>query len=67
MQIVVNGAPRETSARCVAELVVEVLAGVSADGVAVAVRDDVVRRSEWPTRVLSEGDRIEIIRAVGGG
>lgn len=67
MRFVVNGSERESAARFVAELVAEVLSGKSADGVAVAVQDVVVRRAEWPTRLLVEGDRIEIIRAVGGG
>jgi sulfur carrier protein ThiS len=26
-----------------------------------------LRRDEWPGRVLSEGDRLEIIRIVAGG
>ena len=67
MRIVVNGAERETEARSVSQLVVEVLEGRSPDGVAVALQDVVVRRSEWATHGLAEGDRVEIIRAVGGG
>jgi sulfur carrier protein len=65
--LVVNGEqrlyPDEVSLR-------EVLgdAGVTGSrGVAVAINGDVVLRSEWDTRTLSENDRVEILRAVGGG
>lgn len=36
-------------------------------GVAVAVNGAVVPRSTWPTTVLHEGDRIELLRASQGG
>ncbi len=36
-------------------------------GVAVAVGDRVVRRSEWPAFGLADGDRIEVITAAQGG
>jgi thiamine biosynthesis protein ThiS len=35
--------------------------------VAVAVNGEVVPRDTWATRTVSEGDAIEIVRAVGGG
>jgi sulfur carrier protein len=36
-------------------------------GIAVAKNDRVVRRSDFQEERISEGDRIEIIRAVAGG
>lgn len=36
-------------------------------GVAVAVNGRIVRRQEWVTRVLEEGDRVEVVHAVQGG
>jgi len=38
-----------------------------AAGIAVAVDAEVARRAEWPTRTLTEGARVEIVRAVQGG
>ena len=38
-----------------------------ARGVAVAVDAEVVPRGEWPARELSEGARVEILRAIQGG
>ncbi|MDQ2872748.1 MAG: sulfur carrier protein ThiS [Candidatus Eremiobacteraeota bacterium] len=36
-------------------------------GIAVALNDRVVRRFEFVSQVLADGDRIEIIKAVAGG
>ncbi len=36
-------------------------------GIAVALNDDVVSKSEWASRKLEDGARIEIVRAVQGG
>lgn len=35
--------------------------------VAVAVNGEVVRRTDWPAATITEGDAVEIVRAVGGG
>jgi len=44
-------------------------AGIASDakGVAAALNDSVVPRSEWKTTPVRDGDRIEIVRAVQGG
>ena len=36
-------------------------------GVAVAVNLDVVRREEFDSTTLQDGDRVDIVTAVGGG
>lgn len=41
--------------------------GVPAAGIAVAINDKVVRKSEWETTLLSQGDRVIVITAVCGG
>lgn len=43
--------------------------GISADepGVAVAVSGSIVRRADWATADLSEGDRVEVVTAAQGG
>jgi sulfur carrier protein len=38
-----------------------------ARGVAVAVDGEVVPRSEWDSRELSEGSRVEVLSAMQGG
>ncbi len=39
----------------------------AARGVAVAVNDAVVRREDWETTHLEDGDRVEVITARQGG
>ena len=65
MKIKLNGQERETSAQTVTELLQEL--NWSVVGVAVAINQSVVTRSEHPTHRLTENDEIEIIRAVQGG
>jgi sulfur carrier protein len=65
MQVRVNGEAREIAPCSVSELLAAL--GASAEGVAVAVNGTVVPRSERDGRPLREGDRVEVIRAVGGG
>ncbi|MFZ5481375.1 MAG: sulfur carrier protein ThiS [Myxococcota bacterium] len=60
----VNGEERPAAAT-VAALLAELEA--PPEGVAVAVNGEVVPRREWATRALSDEDRVEVIRAVGGG
>lgn len=36
-------------------------------GIALAVNEQVVPKSEWNTRILQENDRITLIRATQGG
>ncbi|NMM26994.1 MAG: sulfur carrier protein ThiS [Glaciimonas sp.] len=36
-------------------------------GIAVAVNRQVVPRQQWPQRLLQPLDRVDIVRAIGGG
>jgi sulfur carrier protein len=68
MLVTVNGAERELqTGATVAELVGELGGRPDGRGVAVALATEVVPRSEWPTTVLSAGDRVEVLIAVQGG
>jgi sulfur carrier protein len=62
----VNGEVRELAAgSTLASLLVEL--GVAVNGIAVAKNECVVRRADYASHVLVDGDRIEIIKAVAGG
>ena len=66
MQIVLNGAPRDCApATTLSALLAD--AGYSGRRVAVEVNREIVPRSLHDRHALSEGDRVEIIHAVGGG
>jgi len=66
IHIVLNGADRETPQGSTIEELVRELGG-GGPGTAVAVNDAIVRRDDYPNVILSPGDRVEVIRAVGGG
>jgi sulfur carrier protein len=63
----INGAEEEVSATTVTELLAACGVNTSARFLAVAVNGAVVRRSEWPSRPLSPGDEVEIVRPFSGG
>lgn len=66
LSVSVNGEPRAVAAGIsLRALLVE--SGVRIEAVAVAVNGEVVPRARQPDRMLADGDRVEIIRAVGGG
>jgi sulfur carrier protein len=66
MNVLVNGSTEQLSAGTTVADVVERWAR-SPVGVAVAVNEAVVTRTEWPGTTLAEGDRVEILTAVQGG
>ena len=66
MEIWINGDAREVrSGITVRDLLVEL--GLGARGIAVEINREVVPRAAHADRVIREGDRVEIIRMVGGG
>ncbi|MFN2594050.1 MAG: sulfur carrier protein ThiS [Actinomycetota bacterium] len=66
MNVVINGDTAEVDAR---ETLEKLVSGIAEDrrGVAAAVNGEVIPRSQWSGRKLSEGDRIEVLSAIGGG
>jgi sulfur carrier protein len=66
MQILVNGQMKDVpEAQDIRALVLSL--GLNPEGVAVALNAEVVPRSRQAQTLLTEGDKIEVIRAVGGG
>ena len=63
----VNGAEAEVSVMSVADLLLDRGIDPAARFLAVAVNGSVVRRSEWPSKLLAPGDDIEIVRPFSGG
>ncbi len=68
MNVLLNGEPCELpDAASVSDAVEASGAPPEGRGVAVAVDGEVVRRGEWATTNLTEGQRIEVLQAVQGG
>ena len=66
MRMTINGEPCDVpDGATIAELLGEL--DVRTDGLAVALNEDVVPRTEHAVRRLRDGDRVEIIVAVAGG
>lgn len=66
MRVTVNGETRELPDESTVANVVA-LVTTAARGVAVAVNEEVVSRTEWERTAVREADRVEILTAVQGG
>jgi sulfur carrier protein len=66
MNITVNGEPRGFRPGTALDAVVNALT-TAPSGVAAALNETVVPRAKWPSTLLSEGDRVEVLTAVQGG
>ena len=66
MRVELNGDPKELDEGTNLSALVEQLS-LAPERVAVELNREVVRRADWPTTQLSEGDRVEIVHFVGGG
>lgn len=66
IEIELNGAPHALTAPHSVQQLVESLE-LAGRGIAVAVNRAVVPRQQWPQRLLQAADRVDIVRAIGGG
>ncbi len=70
VELIINGRTLETSATTVETVVRELTSagdGEIRGGIAVAVNDEVVRRTAWAHTELAAGDRVDVLTAVQGG
>jgi sulfur carrier protein len=66
MEIELNGAPHPFTANQNVQDLVAALS-LSNQALAVAINREVVPRHLWAQRVLQPKDRVDIVRAIGGG
>lgn len=66
MQVFLNGERAELPDTTTAAQLVERLA-LGGKRVAIEANGEIVPRSQHPTHVFRDGDRIEIVHAIGGG
>ena len=68
MRVLLNGETAELDEGATVQAAVEALDLPAAGrGVAVAVDAEVVPRTQWQTHELTEGARVEVLRAIQGG
>lgn len=66
MEIELNGAPHPITENLnVQELIASL--DLANKSLAVAINREVVPRHLWPQRLLQPSDRVDIVRAIGGG
>jgi sulfur carrier protein len=66
LKIKLNGDETETEEGTTLPALIENLS-LAPERIAVELNGDVVRRTEWPSVTLKEGDRVEVVHFVGGG
>jgi sulfur carrier protein len=66
MNVIMNGEPVELADGATTAAAVQRLTS-AVTGIAVAVNGEVVRRGDWESTRLSDGDQVEVLTAVQGG
>lgn len=66
MEIVLNGEKREIENGATLLAVIE-REGVLEKVMAAAVNMQIVKKEDWETRSLEDGDKVELLQFVGGG
>lgn len=66
MQILINGETRQVQDACTVAELLDALA-LSGKRLAFEVNLEIVPRGEYARHTLVEGDRVEIVHAIGGG
>jgi sulfur carrier protein len=67
MNLFIGQEKKNIDVRALSDLLQSLMLPEDGKGIAIAVNDTIVSRSQWQTHQLQEGDRIEIVRAVQGG
>lgn len=66
MTILVNGEEKELAEGSTVAQLIEAV-GLRPERLAVELNREIVRRAEWGSTSLSDGDKVEIVHFVGGG
>ena len=66
MRIYVNGEQRDLAPTSSVATLLQSMR-LSGQRIAVEVNEEIIPRSRYPEHRLQEGDRVEIVRAIGGG
>ena len=66
MQVEVNGDAMELPAGATIDSLIDQMA-LAGKRLAVEVNEDIVPRSQHQSFALSDGDRVEVVHAIGGG
>jgi thiamine biosynthesis protein ThiS len=66
LNIILNGEEKEIAdGLAIPSLISEL--GLTPERLAVEVNRRIIRKADWPSTTLAEGDKVEIVHFVGGG
>ncbi|HJQ26734.1 MAG TPA: sulfur carrier protein ThiS [Blastocatellia bacterium] len=66
MTILLNGEAQEIPADSSVTGLIEAL-GLAPERLAIEINRRIIRRADWPSTSLAEGDKVEVVHFVGGG
>lgn len=66
MNIILNGEVRNITDNIAVNRLISEL-GLKPERLAVEVNSRIIRKADWPSTTLAEGDKVEIVHFVGGG
>lgn len=66
MHIILNGSDREIPEQLSAAGLLQDL-GLAGRRLALEINQEIVPRSRFETRLIRDGDRVEVVQAIGGG
>jgi len=67
MKITVNNQSFILDAPCSVKLLLTAVLQISQGGIAVAVNETIIPKSDWPAYVLRPDDKVMLIKAIQGG
>jgi sulfur carrier protein len=67
VKVTINGSDREIEEGTKVADVVRELAGPRRTGIAISLNGEVVPKSRWEFVTVGDGDRLEVLSAIGGG
>lgn len=67
MEITVNNKNYQLQQSCSVEQMLTDVLDIPAQGLAVAINQTIITKSEWPDRLLEPGDQVVLIKATQGG
>jgi sulfur carrier protein len=66
LEVIINGEPRQIQASCSVQQLLETMS-ISNKRLAVEVNEEIVPKSQHADYHFKDGDRVEIVHAIGGG
>ena len=67
MEITVNEKKYDLEQSCTVEQMLAAVLEIEARGIAVAINQNIVPKTDWPVQTLRQGDQVILIKATQGG